>query len=453
MEWDIALKIFRKNLNTLLITRISVIFSLTFILVWLFHFFVLPYYYYWEMEKPVKQGRERLTKNIKISKIEKKQGIIIIEVKNYQEYNENSFNQELQWQIAKKGIKLNDFWVDQKTIANLKRNKKTQRLYQQKQQKISFYTIMHVSNKRFYLLGTSIVRYQDVIAVILPLYLGVLLLLFLLIAWVMYYLIRKQFIYPIQRLDKFLSEITYLNFEGEDTLIENELGILMDRIRQMRMALKEYQHEWLTYNKQLKNFASTLSHELKTPLSIMQLAIDGQKMGLDTDTLPDLSLQIEKMNHLIDQMLTVSYELRKDAIKEKVELEKKFEQFILQYQLIDPAFKFKLDLEKINLFTDKHTLSLVLNNLISNALKYSGDQQLNVTGKKSGENYVLTFSNAINSSLKPLKQVEKTAKQKITASHLGLIIAQEAAEKLGGKLNLKQERQNFIVKFTIPIER
>ncbi|MDR0614351.1 MAG: ATP-binding protein, partial [Lactobacillales bacterium] len=107
-------------------------------------------------------------------------------------------------------------------------------------------------------------------------------------------------------------------------------------------------------------------------------------------------------------------------------------------------------LEKINLLTDKHTLSLVLSNLISNALKYSGDQQLNITGKKSGENYILTFSNAINSPLNPLKQVEKTA---MTASHLGLIIAQEAAEKLGGKLNLKQERQNFIVKFTMPIER
>lgn len=274
-------------------------------------------------------------------------------------------------------------------------------------------------------------------------------------------LVRKQIIEPISRLEQATRNISKLNFGDSDIQEENELGNLSQSISQMKHSLQQHEMDMLERNDQLKAFSSNLAHELKTPLSVMQLLVDGEQLGLENPSFfEDIDQQLVNMNDLVANLLSYSQQM-KDAIQfEKVAIKALVGKEAAQQELIDPEFQMKLEVEACLLNTNEQLMRMVLSNLLTNGLKYSLDKQMRITGKRTIQHYQLTFENqSIELSCKQLSKLtepfvvgEESRNSHLSGTGLGLSIVEETLKLIGGALTIQQKDHRFVATVILPIE-
>lgn len=222
-------------------------------------------------------------------------------------------------------------------------------------------------------------------------------------------------------------------------------------------------------------FLHNISHEIRTPLN----AIVGFS-GL----LSSPEIDAEKRKHFIDIILQSSDQLLliiadivdiatieagQAKISEKeIELNSLlkllFDQFLLKAnkQNITLALNLFLPDTEIRIIADEAKLSQVLSNLISNALKFTKQGNVNF-GYQIKENEIefvvedtgigipATMHNEI---FKRFRQVESTTARQFGGSGLGLSISKAYIEMLGGKIWLDSELgKGSTFYFTIPYKR
>lgn len=275
-------------------------------------------------------------------------------------------------------------------------------------------------------------------------------------------LVRKQIIEPLRRLEQTTRNISKLDFADSDVHAENELGSLSQSINQMKRSLQQHEMEMLERNDQLKAFSSNLAHELKTPLSVMQLLVDGENIGLENPTfLADIDQQLAKMNDLVRDILSYSRQLKKDIQLEKVSIQEVVEQEVKQQLLIDPNFQIRLELEQSHIQTNEQLLRMILVNLLTNGLKYSLDKQMKISGKIRGDHYQLIFENTAKSLTnqqfsqltEPFVVGEESRNNRLSGTGLGLSIVQQSLKSLDGELLLQQENDRFLATVNLPIKQ
>ena len=140
----------------------------------------------------------------------------------------------------------------------------------------------------------------------------------------------------------------------------------------------------LVQSEQQKNFMMAISHELKTPIAVTKLNLEtmqirklefGQQQKLIRSTIQEA----DRLNTLCNNMLFMS-QLDSEGSSltyEKIDLSTLaidcVEDFILRF----PERKIEIDVENDIIITgDKLLLQLAINNLLDNAIKYSGKEDV-----------------------------------------------------------------------------
>jgi len=450
---------YRKNsLTRVFIQHVSIIFIFVLLLVAIFYRWIFPTYYYWKMEQPVKEAQKLIQNG---QKTQLATDLVVIAVDNKLSASEEELTSEMTLRLNKEAISLNRFWVDKTTLQAAKKGKSVQRLYNQNRQKNDFYTVFFVKGETFYLVGTSIPDFQAAIQTLFPILLAATMLFLVLLFALIVLLVRKQIIEPISRLEQATRNISKLNFGDSDIQEENELGNLSQSISQMKHSLQQHEMDMLERNDQLKAFSSNLAHELKTPLSVMQLLVDGEQLGLENPSFfEDIDQQLVNMNDLVANLLSYSQQM-KDAIQfEKVAIKALVEKEAAQQELIDPEFQMKLEVEACLLNTNEQLMRMVLSNLLTNGLKYSLDKQMRITCKRTIQHYQLTFENqSIELSRKQLSKLtepfvvgEESRNSHLSGTGLGLSIVEETLKLIGGALTIQQKDHRFVATVILPIE-
>jgi two-component system sensor histidine kinase GlrK len=181
---------------------------------------------------------------------------------------------------------------------------------------------------------------------------------------------------PMRQVDRAIRELGEGDFTRPITVSgPNDIETLGRQIEWLRHRLKESSDE---KNKFLRH----MSHELKTPLANIregtELLLDGSVGQLDhqqqevTSILRDNSVKLQK---LIENLLTFSAWQTQTAALELTEFELKPMVFgvLAQHRLVISNKKIKLQLKvsAINVLADEGKLKLVLENLMSNAIKFT----------------------------------------------------------------------------------
>ncbi|PGS54469.1 sensor histidine kinase [Bacillus sp. AFS041924] len=188
-------------------------------------------------------------------------------------------------------------------------------------------------------------------------------------------------------------------------------------------------------------------HEVKTPLTAMNLMIDRMK---DEKLKSNLTFEWLRIHLLLDQQLhqkRIPF-IENDLYIEKIQLEDVIfpEIKTLQSWCIHKGIGFDLELEALEVYSDAKWLSYIIRQLLTNAVKYSTSSDILITSKQRNEQVILEiedFGRGIHSKDLP-RIFEKgftstTQHQDNASTGMGLYLAQKAALSLHITFQVKSE--------------
>ena len=208
-----------------------------------------------------------------------------------------------------------------------------------------------------------------------------------------------------------------------------------------------------------KEFVANVSHELKTPITSIQGFIETLKMtdNLDEDTknrfLTIIENEATRLTRLIDDILLLSTIENKTKKKvEKVDLFEVFEEVheVINYIAKKKNIKVKYDFENkdIDLWEYSGYIRQILLNIISNAIKYTGEN-----GKVSIKQYIKSEKvfievedNGIGIPEEDIERiferfyrVDKARSRSVGGTGLGLAITKHMVKALNGNIRVESE--------------
>lgn len=275
----------------------------------------------------------------------------------------------------------------------------------------------------------------------------------------------KVIVAPIAKISRISRRMTELDMTWHcDTDRTDEIGVLSSSLNTMAARLKNTLSELETANQQLKldvkkfqileqqrrNFFTAVSHELKTPLTILKGQIENMLLGYGDyknheKYLPQALETTEDIEHLVKEILSITKMENMDISDslQSVSLNRLLTQSV---QDITPLSDQK-SISIYNKITEEVTLSVhpelfskVLSNVLGNAVRHSpaGAEVTIKLGSDSGS-HVLTVENTgvslaeenLEHLFTPFYRADKSRNKSTGGSGLGLYIVKTILELHG----------------------
>jgi signal transduction histidine kinase len=292
-----------------------------------------------------------------------------------------------------------------------------------------------------------------------------------LLAYLLSRILQKNISKPILALAETAKAISYWRDYSVrvDKLGNDELGLLTDafnrmleQIQEQNLALSNFNHnleqkvlertvELEALNKELESFSYSISHDLRAPLrainSYMNIFSEdyGEKVDEEGQRLMNIVLKnSQKMGMLIDDLLSFSKLGRKELTKTDFSMKDLVQNVWedLSKMEADRYIEFTLD-ELPDVFAEKNTIRQVWVNLVSNALKYSGNKEktsIKISFEKKEKEMVYFISD--NGAGFDMEYYDKLfgvfqrlhSQEEFIGTGVGLAIVQRIIEKHGGKV-------------------
>ena len=233
----------------------------------------------------------------------------------------------------------------------------------------------------------------------------------ILISAVIVSFVTRKFADPILELNNIAKKMANLDFSHKYRITDaddeiNNLGksinVMSDKlertIKQLRrtnIELEKDIEEKSKIDEMRKSFISDVSHELKTPIALIQGYSEGLLENVNTDeesrkfyaeVILDESNKMDKLVKQLLELMTIEYGKREfnDNKFNVVELEK---QVIIKSQVMLQEKEAKMELvspEEINVIADDFYIEQVISNYVTNALKH--------VKEVNGENYIKIYN-------------------------------------------------------------
>ncbi len=254
-------------------------------------------------------------------------------------------------------------------------------------------------------------------------------------------------------------EITQKDEIGELGCTLNEL---YEKLRNNYAELEEKNLHLKKENKRQEVFLRASSHQLKTPVTAALLLVDGmmQEVGKYKDIrkyLPQVKEQLLFMRQIVEDILYLNH-CTENLQKDRTELLALGEEIFMAYriQLQEKHLKYSAQGSRVTIISDRELLKKLLDNLISNAVSYTGEGGSLKMTVREGENgdmliYVENQKAHIEEELLPHIYepfVSSTGGKK--GKGLGLYIASYYCEALGYCLRIGNTEEGVSALLKIP---
>ncbi len=267
-----------------------------------------------------------------------------------------------------------------------------------------------------------------------------------------------------------LSEILEQDTD-EQIMVFTDDKVLMELCGQMNLLLLDRQKIKADFRKQeiaSKKMLSNISHDIKTPLTVILGYLEIMRLRDCEDvTLQKVEAKAKQVMELIDQFFTLA---KLEAGDKKIEMVKiniseLCRETVLGYYDIliqkDNAVDIIIPEQQIFAQGDMESINRILNNLLSNAIRYGSD------GKYIGlfvrEDFDFVYIDVVDkgkgiekqfaaSVFERLYTMEDSRNRSIQGNGLGLTIARNLARQMGGDL-LLQSQPGVRTVFTVKLRR
>ena len=239
-------------------------------------------------------------------------------------------------------------------------------------------------------------------------------------------------------------------------------ALAIDRIKlQEELLLEQLEAKRLEELNELKSFfMSTITHELKTPLTSIKMYTEKLQDKKDIPSeKSDFYLEViegesEKLRRLIDNILEYariekgmkSYSQKLINLSQVVN--KAIESMKYQFMISKQSVELIMDSDGITILADEEAVERAITNLLTNAIKYSsGESKTIVSVKKLNSNAGvevkdngrgISDEDLIN-IFEPFKRVKAVEVKKIEGTGLGLAIVKHIMDAHHGRIEVESE--------------
>ncbi|PEI62961.1 two-component sensor histidine kinase [Bacillus wiedmannii] len=357
--------------------------------------------------------------------------------------SEDQINDELRMQLTRKRVALNKLWITKEEVMKVKNFGQANKIYDQEKIKSSFFVKYIAKDDMLILVGVSIAHSNEVIKTLNSFYFyifGITIFLIIVLVWILSTTITR----PLKELSNVAEDISNLKFERAKVKTNDEIGDLANSINIMSEKLNEAHEDLTDRNEHLKRFMGDVTHELKTPIALVKAYSMGIKDGLDDGTYIDTIIkQTDHISNLIEELLRFS-KLERDVLEKE-----EFDIKSLVQSILD-KHKIELESKEINLQVnynvsdavvnaDVNKMKMVFQNLISNAIKYTANQNIKITLEDRHKNIYFQIQNGMNAEQmkdidkiwEPFYVLEYSRSKDHSGTGLGLAIVKSILERHG----------------------
>lgn len=221
-----------------------------------------------------------------------------------------------------------------------------------------------------------------------------------------------------------------------------------------------------------KRLLADASHELKTPLTMMRLALDAQR-STQGEIQPDrrvqshgqLTEQVLRMERLVKSLLDLSaLEIEGATTEESINLVNILGSLITDYRLLAEARNIRLDVrlpQQLVVQGNEDQLNRAFSNILDNAIKYNVDDgRVRVICDQSGMEIIVKVENTgagvdeaeVPKVFEQFYRVEKSRSMRHGGSGLGLAIVKRIVELHGGKVKFESQEKGW-TRVTVSLPR
>ncbi|HEY1194474.1 HAMP domain-containing sensor histidine kinase [Flavobacterium sp.] len=241
-------------------------------------------------------------------------------------------------------------------------------------------------------------------------------------------------------------------------------SIMVKRLLISKKEIEVKNENLVIVNRELDRFVYSASHDLRSPITSLKGLIEITALEDDVNQVRNylqmMHQSLARQDQFISDIIDYSKNKRKEVIMEPVSLKELFNEAILQLMHIENAnrIKFTQEIQIDQIESDSLRLKIIINNLISNAIKYAdcSKQEMFITIKtyfSEGLNKIEVEDNGIGIHDEHKENIFDMyfGTNKNKGSGLGLYIVKEAVENIKGDISVFSESSigsKFIV--TIP---
>ena len=268
---------------------------------------------------------------------------------------------------------------------------------------------------------------------------------------------------PIEELAAASGKIAENNLDFKITY-ENrdEMGQLCKEFERMREQLVKNNRELWKALEEERILRAAIAHDIRSPLSVlkgyqemlMEFLPDGTIDREEAmEMLSESKKQIERMDVFVDTMQKLNSLEHREMLVSEISGKQLEEELQAELDILgkDKEIGIVLEVSGTNecFFGDKEVILEVVENLLSNALRYGKEQvevKVSVTGKEL-EIYVRDDGTGFNRDIEDVTRAfyKQNAKDSLKHEGMGMYISRLYCEKHGGKLLLENEESGGAV--------
>lgn len=281
---------------------------------------------------------------------------------------------------------------------------------------------------------------------------------------------------PLRKINKHAQRISNLDFTSTlDIKRNDEFRDLVSRLNEMTFNLQKAYTELQVANDKLANqidyeqeqerqkeqFIMTINHELKTPLAVMKAMIEGMidQVGRYQNRdqyLPELTSQIDIIEQ-ITKDLTYTLKLQ-DKVNDGDSVSTDTISTLLQplQDIADSkSRKIHVKIDDATLKMNRELFEIMVQNIVKNALYYTTDSKVYVSGIKQNDSYVLEVRNKGHINEEDMKHIftsfyrSDETKQYQKGTGLGLSIVKQICDMYRYQIKIYNDHRDVVVKCII----
>lgn len=267
-------------------------------------------------------------------------------------------------------------------------------------------------------------------------------------------LVANHISQPLKELEKYTMRIALKDWKNPIAVKSD------DEIGRLAKSMISMQKELQRADDKEKFYLQSISHELKTPVTIImshaQGIIDGIYIESVENTAEIIKQEANRLERNIKQLLylnTLGYALENSNNSMDIPLDSLLQTIINRFEAINTKLHWDLNLDAVSINASEDKIQVAIENILDNALRYAKNQISVSLKKENGSILIEIYNDGPNINSKTIDRIfDNLYKDKTGNFGLGLTISKRIVEFYNGNIYAfnKECGVSFLIKFPIP---